>query len=122
MNITARAQDFELSDAIDQFVHSRLSVALDRFREDVIAIDVFLKDENGPKGGIDKRVTIRVRMRNRHPFAVETTHEDLYAAVTKGVKRTKRAIRRHIRKSRRISRRSLRSLRNEAGLAPQGRA
>ena len=122
MNITTRAQDFELSESINRFVHSRLNAALSRFEDDVIAIDVFLKDENGPKGGTDKRVTIRVNLRNRQPFAVETIHDDLYAAATIGVKRTKRAIRRHLRKSRRVSRHSLRSLQPVTDLAADGRA
>ncbi len=121
MNITTRAQEFELTAAIDQFIRSRLHAALHRFEEDVIAIDVYMKDENGPKGGADKRVIIRVRLRNRQLFAVDTTHEDLYAAIKTGVKRTKRTIRRQLRKSRRISRLSLRNLRSDPDVIPTGR-
>ena len=118
MNITTRAQDFELTDAIDHFVRTRLQAGLQRFESDVIAIDAYMKDENGPKGGHDKRVVIRTRLRNRQLIAVDTTHEDLYAAVTMGIKRTKRAVRRQLRKSRRINRLSLRNLRNGANLVP----
>jgi len=110
MNITTRAQDFEMTSAIDQFVRDRMHTALGRIDSDVIAVDVYMKDENGPKGGVDKRVIIRVRLRNRQVFAVDTARDDLYAAIEHGVKRTKRVIRRQLRKSRRISRLSSRDL------------
>ncbi len=108
MNITTRAQDFELSEAIDRFVRSRLTKALSRIDDDITAIDVYMKDENGPKGGVDKRVVIRVRQRSRPMFAVDTTSENLYAAIELGVKRTRRVIRRQLRKTRKVARISLR--------------
>lgn len=117
MNITTSAQDFDMSNAIDQFVRSRLNRALKRFDNDIIAVDVYMKDENGPKGGVDKRVIIRVRLRNRQVFAVDTEREDLYAAVELGVKRTKRVIRRQLRKSRKVSRLSLRGPRSGTDLS-----
>ena len=108
MNITTRTQDFEMSDAIDQFVRSRLTKALSRLDDDITAVDVYMKDENGPKGGVDKRVVIRVRQRSRPMFAVDTTSENLYAAIELGVKRTRRVIRRQLRKTRKVARISLR--------------
>jgi len=103
MNITTRAQNFELTRAIDHFVREQLRGALARIDEDVIAIDVFLKDANGPRGGVDKQVLIRVGLRNRQLIALLTTHEDMYGAIRNGVRRTKRAVRRQLRKSRHFS-------------------
>ena len=117
MNITTRAQDFEMSNAIDQFVRSETRTTLERFSEYVIAVDVFMKDANGPKGGIDKQVLIHVRLRNRQTVTVETEHENLYAAIKVGTKRTKRAVRRHLRKSGRIHKRRMRNRLNEADMA-----
>lgn len=117
MNITTRAQDFEMSDAIDRFVRRRLKKAFRRLDDEITAVDVYMKDENGPKGGEDKRVIIRVRQRNRPQFVVDTTCENLYAAVELGVKRAKRVIRRHLRKSRKVSRLSLRDNRGGADLS-----
>ena len=77
MNITTRAQGFEMTPAIDQFTRTRLRAALARIDEGVIAIDVFLKDTNGPRGGIDKQVLMRVRLRNRQQIALVTTHDDM---------------------------------------------
>ena len=110
MQITLRTQGFELSSAIEAFVRNRLYAALQRLSVNVFAIDVFAKDVNGPKGGIDKEVLIRVQLPNRQMLAVDTVHENLYAAIEKGAKRTKRAVRRQLRKARRIEKQRLRDL------------
>ena len=110
MNISMRAQEFELTAAIDAFARESLVSALERFDHDIVAIDVYLKDTNGPKGGIDKQVLICVRLRNRQLVAINTSHDDLYAAIRKGVHRTKRAVRRNLRRSRRIRKQRLRDL------------
>ncbi len=102
MNITTTAQNFERSIALDTFVRSRLINALARLEADIIAIDVFMKDVNGPKGGVDKHVLIRVQLRNRQVITIESEHESLYAAVRTGVKRVRHAVRRHLRKMRQI--------------------
>lgn len=117
MNITTRAQDFEMTNAIDQFVRDQVQAALLRFGEEIMAVDVFMKDANGPKGGIDKRALIRVRLRNRQVIALETTHENLYAAVIKGSKRTRQAVRRNLRKSRRVKKQRMRDRLDDAGIA-----
>jgi ribosome-associated translation inhibitor RaiA len=116
MNIVTRAQDFEMSTAIDQFARDQVRSALLRFNEDILAVDVFLKDMNGPKGGVDKQALIRVRLRNRQVITLETTHENLYAAIKKGSKRTRRAIGRHLRKSQRIRKQAMREQLTDTGI------
>ena len=116
MNITTRAQSFEMSQAIDEFAREQMRIALQRLSDDVVAVDVFMKDINGPKGGIDKQALIRVRLRNRQVIALETAHENLYAAIKKGIKRTKRAVRRHLRKSQRIQKQRMRDNLEDAGI------
>lgn len=116
MNITTSAQDFEMSSAIDQFVRDQLSSVLKRLSEDVVAVDVFLKDTNGPKGGVDKHALIRVQLRNRQVIALETKHDDLYAAIRIGSKRAKRAVRRQLRKSQRIQKLRMRDHLGDSGM------
>lgn len=116
MNVTTRAQDFGMSKAIDQFARDQVRAVLQRFSSDIIAVDVFMKDSNGPKGGIDKQVLIRVRLRNRQAIALETAHENLYAAIKKGSKRTRRAVRRHLRKSQRIQKQRMRDHLDDIGI------
>ena len=110
MNINTRAVGFELTPAIDEFARSNLVAALGRIDEDIITIDVFMKDTNGPRGGVDKQVLVCVRLRNRQQVAVVTKHEDLYAAIVKSTKRSKRAVRRQLRKSRRFEKQRMNEL------------
>lgn len=104
MNIATTTQNFEKSTALDTFVRSRLLNGLKKFNADIVAVDVFMKDINGPKGGIDKMVLIRVQMPGRHVVTIESQHENMYAAVRNGVKRARHAVSRQLRKLRRIDR------------------
>jgi ribosome-associated translation inhibitor RaiA len=117
MNIRARAQGFESTSAIDRFVRDQVRTALQHLSEHIIAVDVFMKDANGPKGGVDKQALVRVQLRNRQVLAVETVHENLYGAIKKGAKRTKRTVRRHLRKSQRISKQRMRDCVDYTGMA-----
>ena len=109
MNITSQAQDFEMTSAIDSFVRNQLTNAMARMDNEIIAVDVYMKDTNGPKGGLDKMTRIRVRLRNRQIITTETVHDNLYGSIKTGVRRTKRAVSRQLRKSQRIERQPLRS-------------
>lgn len=117
MNITTRAQGFETTNAIELFVREQVHASLQRFGEEIMAVDVFLKDANGPKGCIDKQALIRVRLRNRQVVALQTAHENLYAAIKKGSKRTRQAVRRHLRRSRRVKKQRMRDRLVDAGIA-----
>ncbi len=110
MNITATAQGFDLSTSIDSFVRDELQAALGRFNEGIVSVDVFMKDINGPKGGVDKQVLTRIQLRNRRSIATETAHTDLYAAIKNCAKKSKRVVRRNLKKSMRIGKLRLRDL------------
>lgn len=102
MNITTQSQGFETTHAIDGFARDSLYSALRQFSDSVVSVDVHMKDTNGPKGGVDKCVVIRVRLPNRQAVTLETRHKNLYAALRAGSKRVRRAVRRHLRKARHI--------------------
>lgn len=108
MNISVRAHGFERSDAIDTFVRNDIRSTLARFRDEVLSVDVFLKDANGPKGGVDKQALLRIQMRSGQQLVLQTVREDLYAAIRISTKRAKRAVRRSLRKTRHLDKLSLR--------------
>ena len=116
MDITARAQGFDLTEAIDGFLREQLRGAIMRFEQSVQSIDVSMKDTNGPKGGLDKQVLIRVQLRSGQVVTTETTHENLYGAIKACVRRSKRSIRRSIKKSRQVEKRRLRDVIRDDGL------
>jgi ribosome-associated translation inhibitor RaiA len=91
-------------------VHERIHKALDRYAGDIVSVDVFLRDINGPNGGEDKRVGIRLHVRHLAPVAVISTHSDLYRAIDTSVRRAARSAKRSISRFRRIRRRGLHQL------------
>ena len=104
MIISTSSHNIQLSRELDEFVSSTLQGSLERLADDVVSVDVFLQDLNGPKGGVDKQAVIRIHLRGRREVAIETVHENLAAAIRVGAKRAKRAVRRSLRKARRIER------------------
>lgn len=104
MIVTAQSQGFEMSAGIDRFARYTARTALQRLGENIVAVDIFLKDANGPRGGVDKHALVRVRLRNRQVIALESVHENLYAAIKIAAKRSARAVRRQLRKSQRVER------------------
>ena len=111
MNIAIRTQGFELTRAINDFTCSQLESAFRPYSDMVVSVDVFMKDINGPKGGVDKQVLIRTRLRSGQVITVECTRANLYSAIAGTTLRSKRSVRRALRKQRRMERLRLRELR-----------
>ena len=111
MNVTVAAQGFPLTAAIDAHTRNRLAQALRHYRDSMVSVSAYLRDVNGPKGGIDKEVFVGILLRNGHVISIETVHTDLYAAILRSARRAKRAVRRALDKDRRLARRELRKLR-----------
>jgi putative sigma-54 modulation protein len=99
MDIRVSAHGLRLEAATDGFVREQVRSALQRFEDQVVTVDVFLKDINGPKGGIDKQALFRVRLRNRQVIATEITRASLRAAIVVSARTSKRAVRRSLEKS-----------------------
>lgn len=116
MNIIVRAKGVELDDRSKQFLIDHTVAALERFEEHIVAVDVFVSDENGPKGGNDKTAVFRVRLTSGHVLTTETTRSAFRAAFVTGTRTTKRAVRRSIKKSARVEKVSFRTLPLSAGL------
>jgi len=75
------AEGFQLSDAIRDYVDDRLG-RLDRhFPDRLTRVEVFLKDVNGPKGGLDKHCTMEARPRGLDPVVAEAQSDDAYASI-----------------------------------------
>jgi putative sigma-54 modulation protein len=102
MIVSTSSHNVQLHPGIHEFVEHAIQDALSRFDNEVVSVDVFLKDVNGPKGGPDKQVIIRTHLRQRRPLITETVHDNLRAAIRISARRAKRAVRRSLRKARRI--------------------
>lgn len=116
MNIRIQVQGFSLTPSISARVHLRFNKALERFADELVDVDVFLKDINGPKGGNDKLALARVRLRFRPPVMVETSRDDLYVAIDQTARRMRRAVKRSLRRNQQLLRNGSRRLRQARAL------
>ena len=110
MNVRIQTQGFTLTPAIAARVHEQIKGTLERYVDDVIAVDVYLRDLNGPKGGEDKQAGIRLQLRHVAPVTIISVDNDLYRAISRSARRSRRAVRRSTSKFRRIRRRGLHHL------------
>jgi hypothetical protein len=79
------------------FVHRRLEFALGRFSSRIRSLHVRLIDENGPRGGPDKKCLIAVRlMAPSRMLVVEDVDVDEAAVVCRATDRMARAVSRAI--------------------------
>ncbi len=68
-------------------VERRLRFALSGFSGRIRRVDVFLADENGPRGGIDKTCRIVVRLRDGGDVVAEVSDVDWVIAVDRATTR-----------------------------------
>jgi len=108
-----RRPDSELVSHIER----RLQFALARFSSRVRRVNVFLADENGPRGGIDKTCRIVVRLRDGGDVVAEVSDSDWVIAVDRATTRIGHTVSREVAR-RRASRRSTRGVASLA--APPG--
>ncbi len=111
MQMTIQTQGFPMSSSVYRRARGQLERALGSFRESIVDLDVFLKDVNGPKGGFDKAVVVRVNLTSQQSVTVETVSSNLHAAIILSARRAKRSVRRAIEKRRRVARQELRDWR-----------
>lgn len=95
MKIEVRGPTFSGSDALRAHAQRRLGVALGRFGAHVVRATVRLTDLNGPRGGVDKRchVSLRVRRGGRtHAIELDERSHDAYAALDSAADRVGEAL------------------------------
>ena len=83
MQISIQAQGFRLTPALSEYVKRRLWFALSRSSEKIHRINVWLADINGPRGGIDKRCRLEVRMPKQPAVMIEQFDSDMYTAISR---------------------------------------
>ena len=110
MQITVQAHGLKLSSALYGRTRRHFRNSLGRFRDSIVDVRVFLKDVNGPKGGVDKAALVKVELANQQSVVVETESSNLLAAIGQSARRARRAVRRSISRQRSVSRRRPASL------------
>lgn len=93
MDMTIHHDGFEMTEAIDLHVRDRLAAALNQHQSHVRSVAVTVRDENGPKGGVDKSCLVNVDLvTQQEPVIIKKLHENLYLAVTEAADAVKRTV------------------------------
>lgn len=100
MRIEVRAQGFSLTDALAAHTERAIDKALGRFSRRLTQVSAKLIDENGPRGGVDKRCLLEVNVARQEPLLVEAQHADLYAAIDIAADRAFRLVARLVERQR----------------------
>ena len=87
MDIRINAQGFGVTAAIRAYAERRLRFALPLEHPAVRGVVLTLTDVNGPRGGVDKRCRIQVRLAGRAPRMIEETRGDAYVAIDRASER-----------------------------------
>jgi hypothetical protein len=96
MNIQLRSQGTEGSEALRAHAERCIGFALRRFASRIDRVSVWLEDVNGPRGGVDKRCRIAVRLRPTGGAFVTKSAADAYAAIGRAAGRAGSAVARRI--------------------------
>lgn len=96
MHLDIQSQGFDLTDGLRDYTQRRLAFGLGRSAHQVSRVAVLLADINGPRGGVDKRCRIRVRLAPSLEVVVEDTQADLYVAIDRATERIGRTVARSI--------------------------
>lgn len=94
MHIDAHTQGFEMTDGLREHLRRRLGFALGRIGGEVQRVIVRLSDLNAARGGVDKRVRLRLQLAGRPDVVVVDTRADLYTAIAAAAERAARALNR----------------------------
>ncbi|ODU50987.1 MAG: 30S ribosomal protein S30 [Thiobacillus sp. SCN 63-374] len=100
MQIDIQSTGFTLTDGIRASLMTRLACDLSHGDDQVTRVIVRLSDINGPRGGVDMRCFIEVRLKHAPSLVIEDTEADLYLAIDRAVERAGRAVERSLARQR----------------------
>jgi hypothetical protein len=77
-------------------IDGAFNAALDRFKDSIRAVEVRLVDLNGPKGGVDKRCSVQVRLYPRGLVVVRSLGASLLEAANVACDKTRQLVARKL--------------------------
>lgn len=96
MQIDIQARGFKLTEGLRTQAARRVRFALGSTSGRVRSVVIRLSDENGSRGGLDKRCTIRANLPGAPPVIIEQQEADLYVAIDRAADRAGRAVSRRL--------------------------
>lgn len=90
--LTTAEEGVTISDAIRAHIEDKLSGVDRRFGGRITRVEVFLKDTNADKGGVDKLCTMESRPAGLEPVAASAQTEDVYLSIQEAARKLEKAI------------------------------
>ncbi|GAA5315534.1 MAG: hypothetical protein AseanaTS_07390 [Candidatus Pelagadaptatus aseana] len=94
MLVKIHARGLSLSENLKRYTESKIRMALGIYGDRIKRADIFLKDINGPRGGMDMDCKITIRPDGQPAITVQKTTADMYDAINVCSQKIKRAARR----------------------------
>jgi ribosomal subunit interface protein len=88
--------DVRITDDVANRIDEEVNRALKHHSDRVTRVEVHLQDENGPKGGQDKRCLMEARLAGDDPVTVEDETDDVYALIKQTAHKLERAVKHRI--------------------------
>ena len=104
MKLVISTKNVNLDDTLRKHIEQRIYFAFSRFSPRISRVSVMAEDINGPRGGIDKRCRIVVKLERSGELTVEATDADMSAAVSAVADRVGRAVQRELERRRTLGR------------------
>lgn len=100
MNLEVLSRNVSLSPRLKEHIERRMHFALGRFASTVTGAQLTLTDENGPRGGVDKRSLLRIYLRRGEDLRVEARGDELLDLVNRTAERASRVVARAVERRR----------------------
>ena len=94
--LSIHTKGFTLTAALEARISKRVGLILGNVGHPVTDINVRLSDINGPRGGVDKKCNIHIKLSGQPSVIVTDVQRDMYYAIDRAATRAMRAIRRQL--------------------------
>ena len=103
MQLNIQTAGFSLTDSLKEYTTRHMQFALNRDDALIVRARIWLADINGPRGGIDKRCQIELKLAGQNNIMIEDVESDLYLAIDRACERCMRTLARRVARARQIS-------------------
>lgn len=86
------ADDVRISEAFSDHIYDSLDKVDRRFGDWLTRTEIFIRDVNGPKGGVDKHCRMEARPRGSDPVVVDNQDEDAYSCIARTAEKLEKAL------------------------------
>lgn len=92
MTVNVRLRDMAEAEGLKAQIERKIGFATDRFAGRLVELQVVVLDTNGPRGGVDKRCSIRGVLEGGVSVAVEEQGSNATVVVNRAVRRLSHSI------------------------------